>query len=147
MTTGEYVAERRHARLTPAKSLRIARELQGLSQDELASLSGIPQPTISALENGQKGLGLERAKQLARVLRVHPAVLAFPDWEPQSNVVPLPLGPRPRPTIKRVAGMGRMARTGGYSTVVEEVPQRMRRRAARTRKKGAAPKKHGRKRA
>ncbi|HEY6560461.1 MAG TPA: helix-turn-helix transcriptional regulator [Polyangiaceae bacterium] len=91
MTTGsdEYVDERQHAKLTPAKSLRIVRELQGLTQADLAKLSGIPQPTISAIENDQKGLGIERAKQLARALKVHPAVLAFPGWEPGANVVDL----------------------------------------------------------
>jgi len=91
MTTkrDDYVDERQHARLTPAKSLRVVRELQGLSQAELAKLSGIPQPTISAIENDHKGLGIERAKQLARALKVHPAVLAFPGWEPRANVVDL----------------------------------------------------------
>ena len=82
MTTADrYVRERRHAKLTPGKSLRIVRELQGLSQAELANLSGVPQPTISAIESGRKGLGVERARQLAEALSVHPAVLAFPGWE------------------------------------------------------------------
>jgi len=61
--------------------VRIVRELQELSQNELAALSGIPQSTISAIENDRVNLGIERAKVLARVLQVHPAVLVFPGWD------------------------------------------------------------------
>ncbi len=63
------------------ESVRIIRELQGLSQNNLAKLSGIPQSTISAIENNRVNLGVERAKTLARVLKCHPAVLVFPGWE------------------------------------------------------------------
>ena len=63
------------------ESVRIIRELQGLSQNELAALTGIPQSTISAIENDRINLGTERAKVLARALRCHPAVLVFPGWD------------------------------------------------------------------
>jgi len=63
------------------ESVRIIRELQGLSQNQLAELSGIPQATLSAIENERVRLGVERAKVLARALRCHPAVLVFPGWE------------------------------------------------------------------
>lgn len=62
-------------------SVRIVRELQGLTQSELARRTKIPQSTISAIENDHVNLGVERAKVLARVLRCHPAVLVFPGWE------------------------------------------------------------------
>lgn len=62
-------------------SVRIIRELQELSQNDLAKLTGIPQSTISAIENDRVSLGVERAKVLARALRCHPAVLVFPGWE------------------------------------------------------------------
>jgi len=61
--------------------VRIVRELQELSQNELAALTGIPQSTISAIENDRINLGVERAKVLARALKVHPAVLVFPGWD------------------------------------------------------------------
>ncbi len=67
------------------ESVRIIRELQELSQNELAELSGIPQSTISAIENDRVSLGVERAKVLARALRCHPAVLVFPGWEVDSE--------------------------------------------------------------
>jgi len=62
------------------ESVRIIRELQELSQNQLAALTGIPQSTISAIENDRVSLGVERAKVLARALKCHPAVLVFPGW-------------------------------------------------------------------
>ena len=63
------------------ESVRIMRELQEFSQSELAELTGIPQSTISGIENNRINLGVERAKVLARALHCHPAVLVFPGWE------------------------------------------------------------------
>ena len=67
--------------LSVGESVRIVRELQGLTQSKLARLTKIPQSTISAIETDGINLGVERAKVLARVLRCHPAVLVFPGWE------------------------------------------------------------------
>jgi len=67
--------------VTAGESVRILRELQGLSQNQLAERSGIPQSTISAIENDRVNLGVERAKVLARALECHPAVLVFPSWD------------------------------------------------------------------
>ena len=67
--------------VSPGESVRIIRELQELSQNELSSLTGIPQSTISAIENQRVNLGVERAKVLARALKCHPAVLVFPGWD------------------------------------------------------------------
>jgi transcriptional regulator with XRE-family HTH domain len=64
-----------------SESVRILRELQELSQNELADLTGIPQSTLSAIENDRVSLGVERAKILARALKCHPAVLVFPGWD------------------------------------------------------------------
>jgi len=57
------------------------RELQEFSQTELARLTGIPQSTISGIENDRIHIGVERAKVLARALKCHPAVLVFPGWD------------------------------------------------------------------
>lgn len=62
-------------------SVRILRKLQELSQNQLAELTGIPQSTISAIENDRVRLGVERAKMLARALKCHPGVLVFPGWQ------------------------------------------------------------------
>jgi transcriptional regulator with XRE-family HTH domain len=67
--------------VTVGESVRIIRELQGFSQTDLAELTGIPQSTISGIENNRIQIGVERAKVLARALNCHPAVLVFPGWE------------------------------------------------------------------
>ena len=67
--------------VSAGESVRIIRELQGLSQNQLAQRTGIPQATLSAIENNRVRLGVERAKVLARALKCHPAVLVFPGWE------------------------------------------------------------------
>lgn len=67
--------------LSSGESVRIMRELQELSQNDLAELANIPQSTISAIENDRVNLGIERAKSLARALQCHPAVLVFPGWD------------------------------------------------------------------
>lgn len=67
--------------VSAGESVRILRELQGLSQNRLAAQTGIPQATLSAIENDRVRLGVERAKVLARALKCHPAVLVFPGWD------------------------------------------------------------------
>ncbi len=56
-------------------SVRILRELQEMSQNDLAAATGIPQSTISAIENNRVRLGVDRTKVLARALQCHPAVV------------------------------------------------------------------------
>jgi len=83
MATREFRRATRTVDIGVGESVRIIRELQELSQTELAKLTGIPQSTISAIENSRVNLGVERAKVLARALKVHPAVLVFPGWDVQ----------------------------------------------------------------
>ncbi len=77
---GSYRKATKRVDLSPDDSVRILRELQEMSQNDLAAATGIPQSTISAIENGRIRLGVDRAKVLARALRCHPAVLVFPGW-------------------------------------------------------------------
>ena len=77
----EYRRATRQVDVSPGESVRILRELQELSQNELSAMTGIPQSTISAIERDRIRLGVERAKMLARALRCHPAVLVFPGWD------------------------------------------------------------------
>lgn len=80
----QYVPARTRVVLTPGASVRIARELQEMTQAELATASGIPQGTISSIEGGRVTLGAERAEKLARALKVHPAVLLWPNWDAEA---------------------------------------------------------------
>ena len=72
---------RQRVEVTVGESVRIMRELQELSQNQLSALTGIPQSTISAIENDRVNLGVERSKTLARASKCHPAVLVFPGWD------------------------------------------------------------------
>ena len=79
----EFRPAKKRVEVSVGESVRILRELQELSQSQLTELTGIPQATLSAIENGRVNLGVERAKVLARALKCHPAVLVFPGWEVQ----------------------------------------------------------------
>jgi len=76
-----YRAAKRRVEVSVGESVRVIRDLQGLSRNQLSVLTGIPRATISAIENGRVRLGLELAKVLARALKCHPAVLVFPGWD------------------------------------------------------------------
>jgi transcriptional regulator with XRE-family HTH domain len=77
----QFRPAKRRVAVSVGDSVRILRELQELSQNQLGKLTGIPQTTLSAIENDRVRLGVERAKVLARALRCHPAVLVFPGWD------------------------------------------------------------------
>lgn len=57
--------------------LREHRERRGLTQEELALLSGVSRPSIAALELGYRSAYPKTAEKLARALKVKPAEL----WE------------------------------------------------------------------
>ena len=90
MTIGEssmknYQDSPVRAKVSIGESVRIIRELQELSQNQLSVLTGIPQSTLSSIEHDKINIGVERAKTLARALKVHPAVLVFPGWNVEDN--------------------------------------------------------------
>ena len=49
-------------------ALRAYRVREGLTQDQLAKLTGIPRRHISDMENGRRPIGKENAKKLAQTL-------------------------------------------------------------------------------
>ena len=77
----QFRPAKKRINVSVGESVRIIRELQGLSQNQLAERTRIPQATLSAIENDRVRLGVERAKVIARALKCHPAVLVFPGWE------------------------------------------------------------------
>jgi transcriptional regulator with XRE-family HTH domain len=81
----EFRKAKRRISISTGESVRIVRELQELSQNELAGIAGIPQSTISGIERDRINLGVERAKSLARALKCHPSVLVFPGWEVEAE--------------------------------------------------------------
>jgi len=85
LSAGTFRPSKSRAKLSTGEMLRIIRDKNQLSQAQLAKLAGLTQATISSIENGRINIGIERAKVLAKALHVHPAVLAFPDWESTDN--------------------------------------------------------------
>ena len=85
MDRSQFRRARKTVDVSVGESVRIIRELQEMSQNELSGLTGIPQSTLSAIENDRVNLGVERAKVLARALKCHPAVLVFPGWDVDSE--------------------------------------------------------------
>lgn len=90
MTTGKKVKELLkepidkngfNVKLTTGQAVKLAREFNDMTQAELSVVSGLSQATLSSIENDRISLGAERAKTLARALKVHPAVLLFPGWD------------------------------------------------------------------
>lgn len=77
----QFRRAKRRVAVSVGESVRIIRELQELSQNDLSKLTGISQATISAIENDRVRLGVERAKTIATALKCHPAVLVFPGWD------------------------------------------------------------------
>jgi DNA-binding XRE family transcriptional regulator len=51
-------------------AVRAYRVPEGLTQDQLAALTGIPRRHISDMENGRRTIGKENAKKLAQALNV-----------------------------------------------------------------------------
>jgi len=66
---------------SPRDTIRILRGIAELSQKDLERLTGIPQATISAIENNRQNLGVERTKAFAKAFNVRPAVILFPNWK------------------------------------------------------------------
>ena len=85
MKKTNYTPANRYSDLSVGETVRITRELQGLTQAELAKRAGLSQPILSAIENDRLSLGVERAKRLALALLVHPAVLLFANWDVQKK--------------------------------------------------------------
>lgn len=81
MNKKEFSKAKINVILSPGESLKILRDLQGISQNQLSDLTGIPQPNISAIEHGSSQLGRDRAIILAQALKVHPSVILFPDFD------------------------------------------------------------------
>ena len=77
----EYSKAKKRVHVSPGESVRIVRELQELSQEELARIAHMPQSVLSAIEKGLVALSIDRAKTLARALKCHPAVLVFSGWD------------------------------------------------------------------
>lgn len=51
----------------------------GITQRNIAELTGIKEPNVSAICNDKLSLTVENAKKIGAVLGVHPSVILFPE--------------------------------------------------------------------
>ncbi len=77
----DFVRAKVNRKISPGEMLNTLRELQELTQKELAHRTGISQSNITAMENNTSQIGRERALALATTLKVHPAIILFPDFD------------------------------------------------------------------
>ena len=75
MKQATYRPARRCAILTPADRVRIACELKGLSQAELARRAGLNTSHLSEMIHGKRVIGLAIAQRLSKVLGIPAARL------------------------------------------------------------------------
>ena len=84
MNTKEFEPAKVNVSITPGEMLKTLRELQELTQNQLAEATGISQSNISSMETNAKNIGRDRALILAKALKVHPAVILFPDYQTEA---------------------------------------------------------------
>ena len=77
----DFVRAKVNRKISPGEMLRTLRELQELTQKDLADRTSISQSNISAMESNVSQIGRDRALVLAKALKVHPAVILFPDFD------------------------------------------------------------------
>ena len=84
MNTEEFEPAKVNVSITPGEMLKTLRELQELTQNQLAEATGISQSNISSMETNANNIGRDRASILAKALKVHPAVILFPDYQTEA---------------------------------------------------------------
>jgi transcriptional regulator with XRE-family HTH domain len=86
MNTKGYRRATKMVDVTVGESVRIIRELQGLSQNQLSRLTNIPQSTISAIENERVNPGVERGEGDRPCAQVSPRSALVPSLGCENRV-------------------------------------------------------------
>lgn len=81
MNSEEFAPAKKRATVSTGEAIRMLRDLKGWTQEELAQRSGVNAKNISLLENDRVDIGKRRAEKLAKVFKIHPAVIMFPEYE------------------------------------------------------------------
>jgi transcriptional regulator with XRE-family HTH domain len=82
----DFVASKDPILMTSGKMLATLRRLQGFTQAELAKRVRMTQANISNMELGRQQIGRDRALILAKALKVHPAVIMFPNYQAKEAI-------------------------------------------------------------
>lgn len=65
--------------ITPGRVIQSRRRTLGLTQKEVADISGLQSTFISAIENDKKTLGVAAATKIAAAIGLYPATILFPN--------------------------------------------------------------------
>lgn len=76
----DFLPSKDTIKMSPGEMLAAIRRLQNLTQQQLADKTNMTQANISSMESGRQQIGRERALTLAQALKVHPAVILFPEF-------------------------------------------------------------------
>ena len=76
----DFVTGHDSVSMTPGEMLASLRNLQELTQSDLARMTGMTQANISNMESDRQQIGRDRALVLAKALKVRPAVIMFPNY-------------------------------------------------------------------
>ena len=76
----DFVPAKSYVKLTTGDVVKILREWQEWSRNDLAKHSGININNISMIENDKIEIGKRRAIALGKAFKVHPAMIMFPDF-------------------------------------------------------------------
>lgn len=76
-----------------ASNLKAVRRSRGLTQDDVAALSGVNRAYVSDLEHGKRNIGIDCIGRLAAALQVSAASLLLPAATPSGSTVRPPRPP------------------------------------------------------
>ncbi len=83
--TADYVKAKNRTHLSTGDVIRVACDMLGINQAELARRSGIAEPHISAIISGNKPIGRVVAGKLADVLQISPGNILFAGEAPRKG--------------------------------------------------------------
>lgn len=89
--------------LLPGEVLRGLRVRLGLSQEQLAEITGIARPNISALENNRLDMTSHYAEMFAVIFNVHPSEILYPNGHVKKSPEILKLEKKAQAYLKKVS--------------------------------------------
>jgi transcriptional regulator with XRE-family HTH domain len=97
-----YVDQLIDCDITSGKVIKARRLTLGLTQSNIAEMTGMKTTFISAIENDKRTLGVQSAIRLAVAIGLHPSSILFPNGVEMDSE--LKLIERKRKSITKIAG-------------------------------------------
>lgn len=75
----EFIDTLIEGNITPGKIIQARRESLGLTQKDIADITGLKTTFISAVENDKRNIGVQTATKIAAAIALHPSSILFPE--------------------------------------------------------------------